>query len=91
MPDVAVLLPPFSVDDAREALARLRIAPLFQGVRGEAPLDAEALAQAAIALGAIIASAEGRIASIDLNPVLVGARGAGIVAADALIERAPSS
>jgi len=88
MPDIAVLLPPFSLDDVREALARLRIAPLFQGIRGEPPLDAIALAQAAIALGAIIASALGRIASIDLNPVLVGARGSGIVAADALIERA---
>jgi acyl-CoA synthetase (NDP forming) len=88
MPDVAVLLPPFSREDVREALARLRIAPLFQGVRGEPPLDAEALADAAIKLGTLIASAKGRIASIDLNPVMVGPRGAGVVVADALVERA---
>ena len=87
MPDVAVLLPPFSREDALEALGRLRIAPLFQGVRGEPPLDADALAEAALKLGVLIASAEGRIASIDLNPVMVGARGAGIVVADALAER----
>ncbi|HXA71371.1 MAG TPA: acetate--CoA ligase family protein [Stellaceae bacterium] len=87
MPDVAVLLPPFSREDALEALGRLRIAPLFQGVRGEPPLDADALAEAALKLGVLIASAEGRIASIDLNPVMVGARGAGIVVADALVER----
>jgi acyl-CoA synthetase (NDP forming) len=87
MPDVAILLPPFSREDVLEALARLRIAPLFEGVRGEPPLDAEALADAALKLGALIASAEGRIASIDLNPVMVDARGAGIVVADALVER----
>ncbi len=88
MPDVAVLLPPFSREDVLEAaLARLRIAPLFEGVRGEPPLDAEALADAALKLGALIASADGRIASIDLNPVMVSPRGTGIVVADALVER----
>jgi acyl-CoA synthetase (NDP forming) len=91
MPDVAVLLPPFSRDDVLEALARLRIAPLFEGVRGDPPLDAEALADAALKLGALITSADGRIASIDLNPVMVGTRGEGIVAADALVERAAVS
>ncbi|HLJ19852.1 MAG TPA: acetate--CoA ligase family protein, partial [Stellaceae bacterium] len=88
MPDVAVLLPPFSREDVLDALERLRIAPLLKGVRGEPPLDAAALADAALKLGTLIASAEGRIASIDLNPVMVGARGAGIVVADALVERA---
>lgn len=88
MPDVAVLLPPFSRADVLEALERLRIAPLLKGVRGEPPLDTDALADAALKLGTLITSAEGRVASIDLNPVMVGARGAGIVVADALVERA---
>ncbi|HKF70365.1 MAG TPA: acetate--CoA ligase family protein [Stellaceae bacterium] len=87
MPDVAVLLPPFSREEVLEALDRLRIAPLFKGVRGEPPLDAETLADAALNLGNLIASAQGRIASIDLNPVMVGAKGTGIVVADALVER----
>jgi acyl-CoA synthetase (NDP forming) len=87
MPDVAVLLPPFCREDVLEALARLRIAPLFQGVRGEPPLDADALADAALKLGTLIAAAQDRIASIDLNPVMVGSRGQGIVVADALVER----
>ena len=39
-------------------------------------------------LGAIIASARGRVASIDINPVLVGSAGEGVVILDALIERA---
>lgn len=87
MPDVAVLLPPFSREEVLEALARLRIGPLFEGVRGDPPLDAQALAEAAVKLGSLIVSAAGRIASIDLNPVMTGARGAGVLVADALVER----
>jgi acyl-CoA synthetase (NDP forming) len=87
MPDIAVLLPPFGEADVLEALARLRIAPLFKGVRGEPPLDAEALARVAVALGEIMLSAEGRIASVDLNPVLVRPRGEGLIVVDALVER----
>jgi acetate---CoA ligase (ADP-forming) len=104
MPDIAVLLPPFSREDVLEALERLRIAPLFEGVRGEPPLDADAFADAALKLGTLIASAAGssfpvgerirlrgytpgKILSIDLNPVMVGARGAGVVVVDALVER----
>lgn len=87
MPDVAVLLPPFSREDVLDALARLRIAPLFKGVRGEPPLDTDALADAALKLGTLIASARDRIAAIDLNPVMVGATGAGVIVVDALVER----
>jgi acyl-CoA synthetase (NDP forming) len=87
LPDIALILPPFSLDDAREAIKRLRIAPILGGVRGEAALDVDALAQAMLRLGAIIASAKGHIASIDLNPVMVGSAGQGLVVLDALIER----
>jgi acyl-CoA synthetase (NDP forming) len=87
MPDIAVLLPPFGEADVLDALARLRIAPLFKGVRGEPPLDGEALARAAVALGEIMLSAVGRIASVDLNPVLVRPRGEGLIVVDALVER----
>ena len=87
MPDVAVLLPPFGEAEVLEALAQLRIAPLFKGVRGEPALDGEALARAAVALGEIMLSAEGRIASVDLNPVLVRPRGGGLIVVDALVER----
>ena len=87
MPDIAVLLPPFGEAEVLGALARLRIAPLFRGVRGEPPLDGEALARAAVALGEIMLSAEDRIASIDLNPVLVRSRGEGLIVVDALVER----
>ena len=88
LPDIELLLPPFSAEEARDAILRLRIAPILNGVRGEAAADIEALARAMLRLGAIIAGARGRIASIDINPVLVGAAGQGLTVVDALIERA---
>ncbi len=84
--DVAVLLPPFSVDEVVEALRTLRIAPLLEGVRGDPPLDVRAVGDIAVAVGKLIAGAGGRIASIDLNPVLVNAQGEGALVVDALVE-----
>ncbi len=86
--DVAVLLPPFDVADVQAALRTLRIAPLLEGVRGEPPLDVAALAAVVVEVGRLIAAEPGEIASIDVNPVMVGARGEGAVVVDALVERA---
>ena len=85
--DVAVLMPPFGVDEVVAALQRLRIAPLLEGVRGDPPLDVGALAEVAVAVGRMLVAAGGAIASIDVNPVLVNARGEGVVVLDALVER----
>jgi acyl-CoA synthetase (NDP forming) len=85
--DVAVLVPPFAAADVTAALRTLRIAPLIEGVRGDPPLDVEALAEVAVAVGRLIVDAGGTIASIDVNPVLVAARGEGAMVLDALIER----
>ena len=84
--DCAVLLPPFSQDEVLRALRTLRIAPLLDGVRGDPPLDVQALADIAVAVGQVIAGAGGTIASIDLNPVMVGAVGDGAIVVDALVE-----
>jgi acyl-CoA synthetase (NDP forming) len=89
--DFAVLVPPFDAAEVREALAGLRIAPLIGGVRGDPPLDVEALAAVAIGVGRMIRAAGGRIASVDLNPVMVGAVGEGALVVDALIERGGSA
>lgn len=85
--DVAVLVPPFAAADVTAALRTLRIAPLLEGVRGDPPLDIDALAEVAVAVGQLIVGAGGAIASIDVNPVLVAARGLGAVVLDALVER----
>ncbi|WAI83247.1 MULTISPECIES: acetate--CoA ligase family protein [Achromobacter] len=84
--DVAVLMPPFDADQVIDKLRGLRIGTLLQGVRGDPPGDIPALAAQAVALGRYVLSAGSRLASIDINPVLVGAMGQGAVALDALVE-----
>jgi acyl-CoA synthetase (NDP forming) len=88
MPDAATVLAPFTPERIERALRRLRIAPLLDGVRGEPPMDVEAFCRAAAAVGALIADPAAGIASLDVNPVIVGARGEGCVAVDALVFRA---
>lgn len=85
MPDYHLLVPPFSIDNACKGLKALRIAPLFHGARGEPPLPIECVAKLAVQLGDIMLRNEDSIASIDLNPVLVGP--GHVVILDALIER----
>lgn len=86
--DVALLLPPFDEDAVREALGRLRIAPILAGVRGEPPIDLAPVCAMAVRLGQLMVAAAGQVASIDVNPVIVGAAGEPAVVVDALVERA---
>ena len=87
MPDLQVLLPPFDAARVEQALRRLRIAPLLDGVRGEPPLDVAAFCAAAVAVGALMLDDAAALTQLDINPVIVGARGAGCVAVDAVIYR----
>ena len=73
--DTTLLLPPFSQDDAKEALKKLRIAPLFDGVRGEPPMDLEALSAAVVTIGELMRDAPAKVMSIDLNPVMLNSDG----------------
>lgn len=89
--DVAVLMPPLDAAQVIEKLRGLRIGALLQGVRGDPPADVEALARQAVALGDYALAAGPRLASVDINPVMVGAVGQGAVAVDALVELHPAS
>jgi len=84
LPDVQLMLAPFRREDALNRLQRLRIAPIFAGVRGEAPMDIDAVADAAVAVGQLIA-AHPEIHSIDVNPILLKSRGEGYCALDAVV------
>jgi acyl-CoA synthetase (NDP forming) len=83
--DTTLLLPPFSKDEAREALGKLRIAPLFAGVRGEPPMDVAALCGAVVAIGELMLDPAAKVMSIDLNPVLLDSAGKGCVVVDAVV------
>jgi acyl-CoA synthetase (NDP forming) len=77
--DTTLLLPPFTRDDAKRALAKLRIAPLFEGVRGEPPMDVDALVDAMVRIGELMADTSARVMSIDLNPVMLNTNGCVVV------------
>jgi acyl-CoA synthetase (NDP forming) len=85
--DYVVILPPYSAAQVQTALKGLRIAPILEGIRGEPPVDVEALSEVAVSVGKLMLAAGAGIASLDLNPVMVGARGEGALVVDALIER----
>jgi hypothetical protein len=84
MPDLQVLLPPFTADDVMRALSRLRIAPLLAGVRGDPPLDADEFCNLAVRVGAMLATPEAAVVSLDLNPIIIGSRFEGCTVVDAL-------
>ncbi|CAG9180420.1 acetate--CoA ligase family protein [Cupriavidus pampae] len=82
--DTALLLAPATPAAVKRALSTLRIAPLLGGVRGDQPIDLDALCTLAASVGRMVHEARGAIASVDLNPVMAGPEGAVVV--DALIE-----
>jgi acetate---CoA ligase (ADP-forming) len=83
--DTTLLLPPFSKDDVREALGKLKIAPLFAGVRGEPPMDVDALCDALARIGELMLDPAAKVMSLDLNPVLLDSAGKGCVVVDAVV------
>jgi len=80
--DSATLILPATGDEIRAALEGLRIAPLLSGYRGKPAADIEAIVAAALALTRFAEATPGLI-ELDVNPLMVGPRGA--VAVDALI------
>jgi acetyltransferase len=83
--DVTFRVAPFGLDTARRMIRELRAASIFDGVRGKPARDVEALAQTLVRVSSMAWILRDRIAEIDINPLLVRPRGAGVVAADALI------
>jgi acyl-CoA synthetase (NDP forming) len=82
--DTVTLILPASRADLQAALRRLRLGPLLDGYRGRPRADVDALLDIAERLGALMA-ARTDLQEIEINPILVRARGAGAVAVDALV------
>ncbi|MEA2936059.1 MAG: hypothetical protein QOD74_2705, partial [Variibacter sp.] len=85
MPDTRILLPPLVADDVREALGRLRIAPLLAGTRGEPPMAVDGYIAAALALAQLMTGPGSPIESIDINPFLIGTDNDDGMALDAVV------
>lgn len=81
--DVAFRQCPLTAREAEEMLEELKGRAILQGVRGRPPVDRTALVALLCAVSRFGAAAGSRLGELDLNPVLLSARGA--VAVDCLL------
>jgi acetyltransferase len=82
--DVALRLCPITREDALEMINEVKGARLLQGFRGAPAADVDALADALVNVSRMAVNLEGRLAELDINPLMVLPDGQGVVAADAL-------
>ena len=87
--DVAIRLAPVTPEEARAMIGETRIARLLAGLRGRAPGDTDALAQAIAALSARIADPRNTAAEIEINPLFVHPPGGGVTAGDCVVHATP--
>jgi acetate---CoA ligase (ADP-forming) len=87
--DVVLSPVPVDHDAARAMLGRLKGEKLLGKYRGAPAADVEALVEMMVRLSHFAADYADDIAEIDLNPVIVHAKGSGVSIVDALIVRQP--
>ena len=85
MKDISLRYPPLSPGQVHEMLAELKGGRLLKGYRGVPAGDVAALVKAVVAFSKFVAATDGTLAAIDVNPLIVLPRGAGVRIADALI------
>jgi acyl-CoA synthetase (NDP forming) len=85
MRDVVLATAPLDHAAAHSLIARLKGARIFGPYRGAPPADIDALAELMVRLSQFASDFADDIEQIDLNPVLVHARGEGVTLVDALI------
>jgi len=81
--DVTFRVPPFGRDEAERMLRELKGFALLQGARGQKPADLDALVDVIMKVQRLALDLAGDVAELDINPLVVKARGA--VALDALV------
>ena len=82
--DVGFLALPASRQEITDLLARLKIAPILAGARGQGPLDVPAAVEVIWQIGQQFL-VDDWVAEVDINPLRVRAMGRGAVALDTLV------
>ncbi|MEE2654504.1 MAG: acetate--CoA ligase family protein [Pseudomonadota bacterium] len=82
MQDVSFRMLPVLEEDAKEMLGELRGKAILGAFRGAKPRDTEALVKAICGLSDIFASHREFLADLEVNPLIVGAKGEGVRAVD---------
>lgn len=83
MKDVALAGAPLDENDAKELINRTKAGVKLKGYRGKPALHEPSVVKALVGLSNLMADANGRIASIDVNPFLINTKAG--VAVDGLI------
>ena len=81
--DVAFRLPPLDKSEAQHMLDESGAGALLEAHRGQPPADRQAVCDTLVQL-ARLAAADTGLAEIEVNPLMVAANGAGVLAVDAL-------
>lgn len=84
LPEHALLLAPFSAEEARNAILSLRASSTLIGYRGQQPKALGKLADMAAALSLLAWDLRDALSEVEINPVIVGERDAW--AADAVVQ-----
>lgn len=79
--DVTFRLAPVTLEEAREMIGEIRAAGILRGARGAPPADVDAIADVIVRVAALAHDFDS-ITELDINPLIVGDRGQGAVAAD---------
>lgn len=83
--DFVSAVPPLSRYEAEALLQRLKSFPVLQSFRNLGPADVEALLDVLMKLSHMALDLEGVIEELEINPLIVGERGQGVKAVDALV------
>ena len=83
--DVSFRVAPFGPAEARRMIEEIHGKKLLGAFRGAAARDVDAVADALSRLSVFAAAHPETLESIDVNPLIVGEKGKGVVAADAVI------
>ena len=83
--DAKTLLMPARREEIEAAVRTLKCAPLLNGYRGKPAADIDATVTAILAIQDYAITHAGSLVELDVNPLLIGAQGEGVFAADALI------
>jgi acyl-CoA synthetase (NDP forming) len=87
--DVAHRLIPVTDKDAAELVRSIRAAPLLFGWRGAEPVDTAALEDLLLRVS-LLADDLPEVVGVDLEPVVVGARGVAVLGAEVRLARPPA-
>lgn len=72
--DVALRMAPLSQNDALAMIGGLKARRLLEGYRGAEKVDREKLTETILSFSSLVVELEGRIESIDVNPLLCSSR-----------------